>query len=567
MSYCLHPNCQNPHNSNRLSFCRSCGRPLRLGNRYRATKLIQNTSNCRIFLAVDEGNSPQKKCIIQQFIFPEIAHPTLGYSTHLHPKFIAQFHQKTVQMKRLGKHPQIPQLLDAFPQEPLPCWVREFIEGKTLAQELAQNGSFSESKIRGLLRELLPVLEFLHRHRIIHHDINPENIVRRTSDQQLVFINFGISNITASLNQTPGLKCLLFSEYTAPELSKNLATFTSDIYSLGLVCIHLLTGISPSQFYISSENVMIWKNFLVDHTIRSDLEKLLEKMIQRNLEERYQTVSQVLEDFWSLPNILYYQLDNLYVDKKRFIVKQVLASAIPGSNLLFRSDVDSMSSQEITNAVYETFRKFANLELEKERISEEDIFAVWLQEMIRIVKQMSVPKEYNLRKKLIIAQLDSLKDLPEDAQKRENLETIVKDILSLLFEAMNPKDKSKFVAKVIEEAKRQLPQFIAEIETVTLEKLILEEITDLPSVVTSCLSSIIIERLSQGFLVHILSEVGLQPVRSFISVLAGPLDWGLVILETLGSGVSAVSKYRQSRKKVLFIQTIFSVYSYSLKLV
>jgi serine/threonine protein kinase len=74
--------------------------------------------------------------------------------------------------------------------------VQEFIEGKNLAQELLEKGTFDEYKIRQLLKDLLPVLGFIHRHHIIHRDIKPENIIRRRAsriDQAggLVLVDFG----------------------------------------------------------------------------------------------------------------------------------------------------------------------------------------------------------------------------------------------------------------------------------------------------------------------------------------------------------------------------------------
>ena len=57
--------------------------------------------------------------------------------------------------------------------------VQEYIPGKNLEQELKENHVFNEAKIRALLGDLLPVLEFVHSQGVIHRDIKPDNIMRR----------------------------------------------------------------------------------------------------------------------------------------------------------------------------------------------------------------------------------------------------------------------------------------------------------------------------------------------------------------------------------------------------
>ena len=78
-------------------------------------------------------------------------------------------------------HPQIPKLYAYFEDNNDFYLVQEFIEGDTLFDEVWQKGRFSEGKIKLFLRELLPVLDYLHKQKILHRDIKPENIMRRVS--------------------------------------------------------------------------------------------------------------------------------------------------------------------------------------------------------------------------------------------------------------------------------------------------------------------------------------------------------------------------------------------------
>ena len=78
-------------------------------------------------------------------------------------------------------HPQIPKLHAYFEYNNDFYLVQEFIEGETLFDELGQKGRFSEGKVKQFFKELLPVLDYLHKQKILHRDIKPENIMRRVS--------------------------------------------------------------------------------------------------------------------------------------------------------------------------------------------------------------------------------------------------------------------------------------------------------------------------------------------------------------------------------------------------
>ncbi|NEP41588.1 MAG: protein kinase, partial [Okeania sp. SIO2H7] len=172
MSYCLNPQCQNPQNREGLQFCEACGAKLLLRERYRAIKPLGRGGFGKTFLAVDEDKPSKPPCVIKQFL-PQVANNDR--------KAAELFQQEAVRLDQLGKHPQIPDLLAHFQQDSNQYLVQEYIDGPNLAQQLAQTGPFKESQIKELLEDLLPVLDFIHQHKVIHRDIKPANIIRRSS--------------------------------------------------------------------------------------------------------------------------------------------------------------------------------------------------------------------------------------------------------------------------------------------------------------------------------------------------------------------------------------------------
>ena len=288
MSYCLNPYCPNPQNPAVAVFCVSCGTKLLLKDRYRAIKPIGQGGFGRTFLAVDEDKPSKPPCVIKQF-FP------LAQGTNSSQKAAELFNLEAVQLDELGKHPQIPDLLAYFTQDNQQYLVQEFIDGQTLSQELAQKGAFNETQIRQLLNDLLPVLQFVHSHQVIHRDIKQDNIIRKKSDSKLFLVDFGASkNATGNALQKTGTS-IGSPEYVSPEQSRGRAVFSSDIYSLGVTCINLLTQMSPFDLYDLNQDVWVWRKF-VKSPISDRLASILDKMLESAINRRYQSVAEVLKD-------------------------------------------------------------------------------------------------------------------------------------------------------------------------------------------------------------------------------------------------------------------------------
>ena len=307
MSYCLNPNCPQPQNTSNEKFCLNCGSKILLKDRYRAIQAIGQGGFGRTFLAIDEDKPSKPHCVIKQ-LYPQ------AQGTSTLQKAAELFTQEAMRLDELGKHPQIPELLAYFTQDDRQYLVQEFIDGRNLAQELAQNGFFQEQQIIELLQDLLPVLQYCHLKQVIHRDIKPENIIRRTSAAispsnqtrktlppvspeggNLFLVDFGAAKVATytALNRTG--TSIGSPEYVAPEQMRGKAIFASDIYSLGVTCIHLLTGYSPFDIYDVNHGVWIWQQY-IKCPVSKKLSKILDKMLFHVPARRYQTVEQVQAD-------------------------------------------------------------------------------------------------------------------------------------------------------------------------------------------------------------------------------------------------------------------------------
>jgi formylglycine-generating enzyme required for sulfatase activity len=290
MSYCLNPICPNPAQNNRdTNFCLACGSRLWLEDRYRALQLLGQGGFGKTFQAVDEYQPGQPLCVIKQFAYS-------NRDAQAQQTALTLFYEEAQHLATLGNHPQIPKLLTYFDVEGQPYLVQEFIDGHDLAHELAINGPFNQQQVRELLDSLLPVLHFLHHQTkpVIHRDIKPANIIRRRCDRSLVLVDFGAAKqATQTLLAKTGTK-IGSPEYSAPEQIRGKPAFASDLYSLGVTAIHLLTGIPPFDLFDTSQDAWVWRDYLVDNPVDGWLGKILDKMIVNAVARRYQSATEVL---------------------------------------------------------------------------------------------------------------------------------------------------------------------------------------------------------------------------------------------------------------------------------
>jgi WD40 repeat protein len=300
MNHCLNPVCKQPKNPEGNKFCQTCGSKLLLRDHYRALKPIGSSTYSRTFLAVDEDIPSKPFCVIKQFFPPRTVSEA--------QKAAELFQREAVQLDRLGQHPQIPRLLAYFEQDKYQYLIQEFMEGKPLAEELKQSGAFSEDQIFTFLKQILPLLHFVHSNQVIHRDIKPANIIRRppvtggnfaseNRSDSLLLVGFSAVKSVSNQPQIGNATIIGSPEYTASEQLTGNPTFASDLYSLGVTCIELLTQTSP--FNLRHGNSWEWRQYL-SRPVSAALGNIIDKLLQDKVSQRYQSAQEVLQDLESL---------------------------------------------------------------------------------------------------------------------------------------------------------------------------------------------------------------------------------------------------------------------------
>ena len=305
--YCTRPHCQRPKNhfpdlddittlkTAQQKFCITCGMPLILRDRYLPIKLLATGGFGAAFLAVDRDTPKIKKCVVKQF------QPSSNLTEEALEKARILFTQEAGVLEEIGnEHQQIPNLLAFFTitvsglqinqSEQFFYLVQEYIDGQTLEEELNEQGKFSEQKVLVILREILPVLQFIHDKGIIHRDIKPSNIMRHY-DGRLFLLDFGAVKLIAnSSSSSTGIYSLGFAP---PEQMKGIQVFPStDLYALAVSLLTLLTGQEADKLFNSYTNQWQWRS---QTTVNPRLADILDKMLLPAASQRFQSAEEVLE--------------------------------------------------------------------------------------------------------------------------------------------------------------------------------------------------------------------------------------------------------------------------------
>ncbi|MEB3826999.1 bifunctional serine/threonine-protein kinase/formylglycine-generating enzyme family protein, partial [Phormidium sp. CCY1219] len=301
--YCLNPACPKPENPEGNQYCNRCGTQLTpvLRDRYRIDRPLGSGGFGKTYLAKDTDRR-DAVCVVKQFA------PTDGMSSNpqLLEKALELFEREADRLLHLEEHPQIPTLYAYFQQSNYLYLVQQYIPGQTLLEQFQAEGTFDESKIRALLQDLLPTLHFIHQQKVIHRDIKPENIIRRRRDNKLVLIDFGVAKQSTITMQTPQNTCVKTKVGTpgyAPmeQLMRGVAYPASDLYSLAVTCVRLMTGCfleldSTDKLYDSIEGCWKWREQLPSGVeISQNLAQVLDKLLSDYPNQRYQSALEVLD--------------------------------------------------------------------------------------------------------------------------------------------------------------------------------------------------------------------------------------------------------------------------------
>jgi|GEM_PF-3026492 len=307
--FCTQCGRQNPIGSR---FCSGCGGSLqdqnspttglipgtRLRDRYIVRRLLGQGGFGRTYLAEDTGRF-NEQVALKEFM-PSVQ------GTYALQKAEELFQREAATLHRL-QHPQIPRFWEIFQHQKKLVLVEDYVEGQTyqelLNQYLQQGRTFSEAEILQMLRQLLPVLSYLHRQGVIHRDISPDNIILSTKTGLPVLIDLGgvkqaaidvASQIAQSHNPSAssgGTRLGKIGYAPDEQLRMGIVAPHSDLYAFGVTAIVLMTGKQPQELIDPYTMNWVWNQYLSLSPLLSDI---LNRMLAKEPYQRFQSADEIL---------------------------------------------------------------------------------------------------------------------------------------------------------------------------------------------------------------------------------------------------------------------------------
>lgn len=266
-----------------------------LSSRYNVLKSLGKGGCAETFLAEDTHLPSKRKCVVKQ-LKPAIGDPAT------YDLVKERFKKEAEILEAVGDHDQIPQLYAFFEDAGETYLVEQWFDGLTLTQKVARDGVSDDDFVRDFLVCILPIISFLHGKGIIHRDIKPDNIILREPDGMPVLIDFGtVKDKEATvLNLAVGSPSMMVTSrgYTAPEQAAGFPVEASDLFSLGMTAIFILTGKNPSSLKSSNGRVLWYPSVPNNNYMDVKLTQTIHKAIEPLVSDRFQDAMKMRESVY-----------------------------------------------------------------------------------------------------------------------------------------------------------------------------------------------------------------------------------------------------------------------------
>ena len=292
---------------------------MKLG-RYEIRAHIGTGGMGQVYLAQD---SELNRAVALKLLPPDIA---------TDPKRMRRFIREARTVSGLN-HPNVLTIYEFGMHDSTRFMATEYVEGVTLRDHLNRT-SLSVHEVLDIGMQIAAALNAAHEAFVIHRDIKPENIMLRRSDGIVKVLDFGLAKPVRQEGDSGGGTGLFQTEtgivmgsvsYMSPEQSKALKTldYRTDIWSLGTVLYEMIAGHVPfegkdlfKQIIAIQEEPHTPLSQLVAH-VPDDLERIVDKALAKNPDERYQTATAMLNDMRELKRRLENQDDRTAILDRR----------------------------------------------------------------------------------------------------------------------------------------------------------------------------------------------------------------------------------------------------------
>lgn len=273
-----------------MSFATPLSPGLVLENRYEIAQFLGYGGFGRTYLARDRHRF-NEFCLLKEFA-PQIRSPEVLRKAE-------ELFQREAGILYQLRHPQIPEfraLLSVKLQgQEAVMLVEQFIAGVSYEQWIDQGHRLSEPEAVQFLRDLLPVLTYIHDRGVIHRDISPDNLIRERSSNKPYLIDFGsVRQVAKTALQLSGLPASA-TQIHKPGFSPREQLYgdvspSTDLYSLAVTTLVLMTGRSPLELYDDQHDRWLWRQYL---RVSPTLGAIFDRCLASTPNQRYRSAREV----------------------------------------------------------------------------------------------------------------------------------------------------------------------------------------------------------------------------------------------------------------------------------
>lgn len=209
----------------------------------------------------------------------------------------------------------------------------EYIDGITLHEYMKKNIISVYEKIN-IIKNLLLIINSFHENNFIHLNLNPKNIIIDRYNE-ITIIDTGNSCQIDHIDEEIFKFSLYESMYVAPETTRTLKEnidISSDIYSIGIILYELFYDKQP--FYGTTIDEIIHKHIAKEIVLETSknipeiINKLIQKMTEKNSKNRYKTAGGVFNDITDIISLEF--KDDIILGKKDYTIKKFSPKQIYG---------------------------------------------------------------------------------------------------------------------------------------------------------------------------------------------------------------------------------------------
>jgi len=226
------------------------------------------------------------------------------------PEYVERFYKEGQAAGKLN-HPNIVQAFDVGEAGGYHYFVMEYVEGKTIADDLAAGKVFSEAEALDIIIQVAHALAHAHACSLIHRDVKPKNIMISTNGT-VKLADMGLARETTDIEaaQSEAGKAYGTPYYIAPEQIRGKIDIDgrADIYGLGATLYHMLTGRVP---FMAEDSADVMRKHLreklvppdhINTSLSAGVSEVVEIMMAKRRENRYKNIEELLMDLEALRN-------------------------------------------------------------------------------------------------------------------------------------------------------------------------------------------------------------------------------------------------------------------------